>query len=564
MSTLYESEKTHQQMLPQSADAEAASAGDLKGKDETRCGRLGNRATVVQHGRAETVGDHLSLQRYSANLASVGEAGDRGLVAPPGVTGQRVLVLDMHGQPLMPCSLARARKLLHAERSRVHRLVPFVIRLVDRAAEQSELPGVEVDIDPGSKFTGVSVFTADDECVRCGLVSIEIEHRRHLIHKLTGQSRAYRRRRRTENLHCRKPRWAKRHPESCASCGKNARHESRYCQPCAGTRSFVDNDYGVDSTISVLSRLRRCSPARAIHQELVRFDLQKIENQEITGVCYQQGTMALYEVREYLLEKWGRKCAYCKASEVPLQIEHIFTKSRGGTNRVSNLMFACSACNNAKDNLSIEVFLVKDPQRLARILAQANALLKDVAGVNATRWALWRGLKNTGVVVFGGSRGRTKWNRSRFSVPKPHALDVVCVRNTSGVASYPTRVLATKAAGRGFYALTRSDVYGSPRLYLPLTKVHHRFATGDLVLAVVPTGNLAGVYVGRVAVCSSGSFNIKAKGETVQGISYRYCTLLRHSDGWGYEQQQELGPAARVRLSLSTARVGGFSSHTHF
>ncbi|MHB8288905.1 MAG: HNH endonuclease, partial [Acidimicrobiales bacterium] len=283
-----------------------------------------------------------------------------------------------------------------------------------------------------------------------------------------------------------------------------------------------------------------------------------------TAVCYQQGTMALYEVREYLLEKWGRKCAYCKASEVPLQIEHIFTKSRGGTNRASNLMFACNGCNKAKDSLSVQVFLATGPKRIARILAQAKAQLKDAPAVNATRWALWRSLKNTRVVVFGGSRGHTKWNRSRFSVPKPHALDVVCVRNTSGVASYPTRVLATKAAGRGSCALTRSDVYGSPRLYLPLTKVHHRFATGDLVLAVVPTGNLAGVYVGRVAVCSSGSFNIKAKGEAVQGISYRYRTLLRRRDGWGYEQQQELGLAARVRLSLSTARVGGFSSHTHF
>ena len=42
--------------------------------------------------------------------------------------------------------------------------------------------------------------------------------------------------------------------------------------------------------------------------------------------------LAGYEVREYLLEKWGRVCAYCDATGTPLQIEHIVAKSRGGSN----------------------------------------------------------------------------------------------------------------------------------------------------------------------------------------------------------------------------------------
>jgi len=33
--------------------------------------------------------------------------------------------------------------------------------------------------------------------------------------------------------------------------------------------------------------------------ELVRFDLQQMENPEIGGIEYQQGTLAGYEVREY-------------------------------------------------------------------------------------------------------------------------------------------------------------------------------------------------------------------------------------------------------------------------
>ena len=92
------------------------------------------------------------------------------------------------------------RPTLSSGRARVHRLFPFVIRLVDRAVGQSEVSGVEAGVDPGSKFTGVSVFHVDEDNVRHGQVSIEIGHRGQLIHKHMSQRSAYRRRRRSANL----------------------------------------------------------------------------------------------------------------------------------------------------------------------------------------------------------------------------------------------------------------------------------------------------------------------------------------------------------------------------
>ena len=50
--------------------------------------------------------------------------------------------------------------------------------------------------------------------------------------------------------------------------------------------------------------------------ELVRFDTQRMQNTEIKGIQYQLGELAGYEVREYLLEKWGRKCVYCNAAKL--------------------------------------------------------------------------------------------------------------------------------------------------------------------------------------------------------------------------------------------------------
>lgn len=44
-----------------------------------------------------------------------------------------------------------------------------------------------------------------------------------------------------------------------------------------------------------------------------------MENPEISGIEYQQGELQGYEIREYLLNKWDRKCAYCRAENIPLQ-----------------------------------------------------------------------------------------------------------------------------------------------------------------------------------------------------------------------------------------------------
>jgi 5-methylcytosine-specific restriction endonuclease McrA len=97
-------------------------------------------------------------------------------------------------------------------------------------------------------------------------------------------------------------------------------------------------------------RLQSLIPVTGIAVETVRFDTQQMQKSGISGLEYQQGVLAGYEVREYLLEKWGRKCAYCGVENVPLEIEHIQPKSKGGSNRISNFTIACVRCNQKKSN----------------------------------------------------------------------------------------------------------------------------------------------------------------------------------------------------------------------
>jgi len=106
----------------------------------------------------------------------------------------------------------------------------------------------------------------------------------------------------------------------------------------------------MNSHIKLVNKLKKILPITKVIVEVAQFDTQKMQNPEIEGVEYQQGTLQGYNVKNYLLEKFNRKCVYCGKKNVPLEVEHIIPKSRGGSNRVDNLTISCHNCNQEKDN----------------------------------------------------------------------------------------------------------------------------------------------------------------------------------------------------------------------
>ena len=284
-----------------------------------------------------------------------------------------------------------------------------------------------------------------------------------------------------------------------------------------------------------VERLRKFAPVEAISQELVRFDMQLIRNPNIQGKEYQQGTLAGYETREYLLEKWGRKCAYCGIKNVPLQIEHIQGRTRGGSNSVTNLCLSCKKCNLKKGTQDIKDFLKTDKTLLEKILKQTKTPLANAAAVNTTRFALLEVLRATGLPVETGSGGLTKFNRSQQKLEKSHWLDAACVGvSTPTLKTKGVKPLLIAANGHGTRQSCRTDKFGFPIRHCSRTKFHFGFQTGDIVKAVVAGGKKIGKYVGRIATRASGSFNISTKDGLVQGISHKYCTAIHKKDGYSY------------------------------
>jgi len=421
-----------------------------------------------------------------------------------------VFVLDQNNRQLTPCKPSKARKLLSHKKAAVFKRYPFTIILKKEVAD-AKPEAIELKIDPGSKVTGIALKQEDKI-----IWGAQLHHRGRAIKASLDFRRAIRRSRRNRKTRYRQPRFL------------NRKRPVGWLAPSLQHR--------VDTTLTWVLRLIRLAPIGSLFQELVRFELQQSSNPEIEGIEYQQGELQGYEVREYLLNKWERKCAYCQAQKVPLQVDHIHPGSKGGTNRISNLCLACEKCNQKKGTQNIEQFLAKKRELLTKILAQAKAPLKDAAAVNSTRWALFNALKEIGLDIGTGSGGLTKFNRIRLGLPKAHWLDAACVGMVETLSVVVEQPITIVAKGWGNRQMMPVDKYGFPRKgYQPKQKVQG-WNTGDIVN--VMGGKHKGLIGKRLkTVRAKGNFDIRMSFSQV--ISVRNDLKLVHrKDGYEYKFEQ--------------------------
>ena len=423
----------------------------------------------------------------------------------------KVFVLDTNFTPLNPIHSAQARQLLRTKKAAIFRQFPFTI-ILKKSRPDSPVSSLRLHIDPGAKFTGMALVNDSTGEV---VFAAELKHRGFAIRDALTSRRQLRRSRRARKTRYRQPRFLNRtRPEGWLAPSLQSRIEN--------IKTWVE-------------RLRKLTPIEAISQELVRFDMQLMANPDIQGKEYQQGTLAGYETRQFLLEKWGRQCAYCGAKDVPFQVEHIHPRAKGGSNSITNLTLSCEKCNTKKGTKDIKDFLKKDPSKLEKILKQAKRPLADAAAVNITRTALLEALKATGLPVETGSGGLTKFNRSEQNLEKTHWIDAACVGKSMPILNIKgVKPLLITANGHGSRQSCRTDKYGFPNRHVPREKIHFGFQTGDIAKAVVTAGKKIGTYVGKVAIRSTGSFNISTKNGLIQGISHKFCKRIHAKDGYSY------------------------------
>lgn len=390
-----------------------------------------------------------------------------------------VIALDRNKRPLGFMGERRCRILLERKRAVLYRYFPTIVILKDVDARKlSGLSSYRIKIDPGAKYTGIAIVRDDTNEF---MYAMQIEHRGEQIKKNLDTRRNARGDRRSRETGYRRPKWGNQCTAKEQRQSYDSRRDENWLPP--SVKSTADN------IISWVRRLSRWINITNCSFESVRFDTQLMENPEIEGVEYQQGTLYGYEVKEYLLEKYGHTCQYCggKSSDPILEWEHMIPRSRGGSDRLKNATLACHNCNQDKGNHTLEEW---------------QTILQD-------------------------------------RLPKEHHYDALCVGKIpeDGFVDWTHGYyLYAKATGRG--TRLRGQLNGCGVIiskWKNRSKTAFGFQTGDLVVANVPKDTkykYKGRFVGRVMIRKSGSFDIRTLSGELVTVNAKFCRLLQNNSGY--------------------------------
>ena len=420
----------------------------------------------------------------------------------------KVFVLNMRGQPLMPCSPPKARKLLRAGKAVPVRRTPFVIQLTVPTGETKQ--PITLGVDAGYKHVGLSATTAKEE-----LLASEVELRQDVTGLLSDRL-ALRRARRNRKTRYRAPRFDNR---------VRSKHKG-WLAPSVENR--------IQAHISRIEAMCRVLPIPKIVSETASFDIQKIKNPEVDGTDYQQGEqLGFWNVREYVLFRDGHVCQACKgrSKDLILNVHHIESRKTGG-DAPRNLITLCEACHKAYHAGKLKQF---SPRRGASFRAETF--------MGIMRWTVLNRLRerHPELPVTNTYGYLTKHKRIVAGLPKTHCADAFCI---AGVLDAKRRgeylfQKQTRRHTRQIHKLT--SLKGGVRKRHQAPYLVHGFRLFDKVLC---KGEVGFIFGRR----SSGAFDVRRLNGTKisAGISYKKLSLLEKRKTFLTELRKEDRDSSRV------------------
>lgn len=301
-----------------------------------------------------------------------------------------VYVINKNGEPLMPTERhGKVRRMLRDGKAHVVRLIPFTIQL-DYSSE-AVVQKVSLGIDAGSKHIGISATTENRE-----LLAMQVEERDDIV-ELIATRRESRRTRRSRKLRHR------------ASRFDNRRRKEGWMSP--------SSEYRISAHLRMIRLVNSILPITMTTIEVAQFDSQKIKNDKITGIEYQQGEqLGFWNVREYVLARDGHVCQHCKgkSKDKILNVHHIESRKTGG-NAPNNLITLCETCHKA----------YHDGEMSLKI--RRGTSLRDVAAMSIMRWEVYNRAKREFKNVHLTYGYVTKHTRIHNDVDKTHCADAFCI-----------------------------------------------------------------------------------------------------------------------------------------
>lgn len=293
-----------------------------------------------------------------------------------------VYVIDSEGTKLMPCSFAKAKRLVKKGAAKLIKCYPFkIIQLNFKAKEVQE---AVLGIDSGYQNIGFSAVSSKKELIS-GTLVLDNKTKDRLTER-----RMYRRGRRNK-LWYRKARF------------NNRRRKENWLPPS------IERRY--QTHLNLIKRIKTLLPISDIIIETANFDIQKIENPNIQGNDYQRGIqLGFKNVKQYVLTRDKRTCQHCGKNNTKLEVHHIKFRSQGGTDTPNNLITLCSKCHKDLHNGEFEIKAVKKDYKPNTFMAIIhNRFWKDIPTMRET---------------FGYI---TKQQRLSLGLEKTHYNDAFCI-----------------------------------------------------------------------------------------------------------------------------------------
>ena len=311
-----------------------------------------------------------------------------------------VYVLNQDGVAIMPTeNHAKVRVLLKQGKVKVVNKCPFTIQLLYSSTNYTQK--VTLGVDSGSKHIGISATTKNKV-----LFESDVELRNDIV-DLISTRRELRRSRRNRKLRYRKPRF------------NNRKRSDGWLAPSVRQK--------VDSHITMIAKVHKILPISNVVVEVASFDIQKIQNPEISGTDYQQGEqLDFWNVREYVLFRDGYTCQCCKgkSKDKILNVHHIESRKTGG-NAPNNLITLCETCHTGYHK-----GIVKLPKTIHRGMS-----FKDATFMGIMRWVLYEKLKTIYSDVKLTYGYITKNIRIENGLPKDHYIDARCISGNPNAVS---------------------------------------------------------------------------------------------------------------------------------
>lgn len=298
----------------------------------------------------------------------------------------KVFVRNQDGTSLMPCSPAKARKLLRDGRARVVAHSPFTIQLTIQLTWMCEghVQDVTVGIDKGSSVTGLSCVGNSEV-----LLAAEIHHRRDVKEKLDSR-RTHRRSRRSRKWY-RPPRFLNR-----ASSKRSGR-----LPPSIKTN--------VEEVIRVVRQLPL--PISRIVVEDVQVDIARLNNPDLRGSQYQDPTRLDENLRIACLMRDGYACQHCGRGNCRLEAHHLIYREHGGKDTLANLLTLCARCHEHVHAGKIALMVTGVSGHLDQVAQRsmqgktylyatlgASVPLSTVFGYETSAFRKYRGLEKSHVI----------------------------------------------------------------------------------------------------------------------------------------------------------------------